>query len=397
MTRTLAGDRLKTIAAVYLSGLLQGIALILFPAAGPLLTDPAYHGLSSGQFGLLFAPQIVAAIVASALAARLADRFGMQRVLRAGLAADLLAMLLLAGSHAAISRRDTAFVALLLATGAIGAGFGFTLSALNAYAFDLFRDRADAAVTALHVMTGLGQVGASLILNAFIGFGAWWGGPLAVAVALAAMSAFQAGQPLPSRRGRASTSEFAGHRLPGRVWLYAAVVFLYGMAEATFGNWSAIYLEQDAGLAMAEAGLALSAFWGAVTAGRALFALIAVRFRPQPLYRVSPFVVAAAFVLLPSANGLGPSMLALGLAGLALSFFFPLSVSLASAEQPDKAPAVSGALVAAIMLGSGLSANAIGFVREAVGLPTIFRASSVYALVMAAIVVYLGVSKRRHG
>src|SRR3972149_3541862 len=133
VSRRTMSSKSKAVLAVYLSGLLQGIALIIFPAAGPLLTDPQFHGLSSAQFGVLFTPQIAAAIVASALAAR-----------------------------------------------AVGAGFGLTLTALNAFAFDLFPGRQDSAVTGLHVLTGTGQVGASLILGLFLGFGIWGGAAVTV-------------------------------------------------------------------------------------------------------------------------------------------------------------------------------------------------------------------------
>ncbi len=92
--KTSASQKTKSVLAIYLSGLLQGIALIIFPAAGPLLTNPNLHGLSSAQFGLLFTPQIIAAIVASGLTARCVTWFGgMGRVLLAGLAANVLAML----------------------------------------------------------------------------------------------------------------------------------------------------------------------------------------------------------------------------------------------------------------------------------------------------------------
>ena len=98
VSRRTMSSKSKAVLAVYLSGLLQGIALIIFPAAGPLLTDPQFHGLSSAQFGVLFTPQIAAAIVASALAARLAARVGMKRILLAGLGFNLAAMLLLAAT-----------------------------------------------------------------------------------------------------------------------------------------------------------------------------------------------------------------------------------------------------------------------------------------------------------
>ena len=388
-------EKKKTVAAVYLSGLLQGVALILFPAAGPLFTDPSFHALTSSQFGLLFTPQIITAIAASAFTARCATRFGMKRVLLSGLMANVLSMSLLAASHWLIGMGSQAYLLLLLATAAMGVGFGFTLSALNAYAFDLFQDRAAAAITGLHVLTGMGQVGSSLILGFFLSLGFWWWAPLAISAALVLMIAFQLRLPMElSMESRAPAQEVERRPLPARIWLYAVMVFLYGVCEATFGNWSPIYLEQDVGLTLSEAALALAIFWGMVTAGRALFALTAIWFRPQALYRLSPFVIAVTFLTLPSLSGSLPSMLGLALAGLALSFFFPLSVSLASVEEPALASAVSGTLVAALMLGIGFSAGLVGLVRETLGLSLIFRLSSLYAFLMAVIVVYLTQTKK---
>lgn len=388
--------RTQTITAVYLSGFLQGISLIMFPAAGPLLTNPELHGLTGGQFGFLFTPQIITAIIASALTARCVQWFGgMKRVLLAGLLADILAMLLLAASHWFIGWGTTPYILLLLATGAVGAGFGFAISALNAYAFDLFQEKADAAVTGLHVLTGLGQVGASLILGFFTGLGLWWGAPLAVGLALLLMISFQLSLPLRlSAENVPQVGEEMQRRLPRRIWLYGAVVFLYGVCEATYGNWSPIFLEQEAGLGMAQAGLALSVFWGAVTAGRVLFALISLRVRSQPFYVSVPLIVGATFVLLPLVSSFVPSMIVLAIAGLALSFFFPLSVSLASAEEPELASTVSGTMVAAIMLGTGFSANLVGLLSEVISLSTIFQFSSLYAFAMAGIVIYLTVTRK---
>ncbi|MCB0210337.1 MAG: MFS transporter [Anaerolineae bacterium] len=388
--------RHKTIAAVYLSGFLQGIALIIFPAAGPLLTNPNFHGLTASQFGFLFTPQIITAIVASTLSARCARWLGgMKYVLLLGLLADVLAMLLLAASHGFIGVGQVPYLLLLLATGAVGAGFGFAVSALNAYAFDLFRDRADAAVTGLHVLTGLGQVGAALTLAFFNGLGVWWGAPLSVGLTLALMIAFQLSLPLRlSAESMPQVKADGGRRLPGRIWLYAVVVFLYGICEGTYGNWGPIYLEAVGGLSMAQAGLALSIFWGAVTAGRALFALIALRFSSHPFYVAAPLLVGATFVWLPLANGFWPHMVTLAIAGLALSFFFPLSVSLASTEDPGRASTISGMMVAAIMLGNGFSANVVGLLSESIGLSPIFQLSSLYALVMGGLVIYLMVARR---
>ncbi|MBI4289383.1 MAG: MFS transporter [Chloroflexi bacterium] len=388
---SILSERNKTVLAIYLAGFLQGISLILFPAAGPLFTDAELHRLSSAQFGLLFMPQIIGAIVASALAARLGLHFGMKRVLLAGLACDLLAMLLLAASHLLIGPGNAAFAVLLLATGAVGVGFGFAITALNAYAFELFPGRRDAAVTGLHVLTGIGQVSAPQVLGLFTESGFWWGAAMAIGAGLTLMIIFQLGLPLLlSSEKIPADKPRAPQHLPGRVWLYAAVVFLYGVCEATFGNWSPIYLEQDAGLSMADTTRALSLFWAAVTIGRVLFAMAAIRTNARLVYALSPLIVGAALFALPSVKGVAPSMGVLAAAGLGLSFFFPYSISLASSENPHLAPAVSGVLVAAIMVGTGVSANLIGLIRDFLGLSSIFRLFSIYAGAMALIAAYLG-------
>ncbi len=70
---------------VYAAGVVQGVALVTFPAAGAILTDPAEYDLTSSQYGLLFVPQVVTAITAALLGASLSERFGTKRVLIAGL------------------------------------------------------------------------------------------------------------------------------------------------------------------------------------------------------------------------------------------------------------------------------------------------------------------------
>ena len=59
---------------------MQGIALVTFPAASTILTDPAEYDLSSTQYAGLFLPQVITAIAASLLGAGLAGRFGTKRV-----------------------------------------------------------------------------------------------------------------------------------------------------------------------------------------------------------------------------------------------------------------------------------------------------------------------------
>src|SRR5678816_3034059 len=126
------------IAAVYVAGTVQGIALVTFPAASTIFTSPNYYDLSSSAYGGMFVPQAIAAIAAALLGASYAKRSGNKRVLVVGLAADLLSMLILLASRAAMDIQLFAYGMLLTATACLGLGFGLTVPVLNSFAASFF-------------------------------------------------------------------------------------------------------------------------------------------------------------------------------------------------------------------------------------------------------------------
>ena len=121
----------REIGLVYLAGLVQGVALVTFPAASSIFTNPQDYGFSSTQYGAMFLPQVVLAILASSLAPAFARRWTLKRVLLLGLGSDLVSMTLLALSSLVMSSGSLAYGMLLLATAALGLGFGATILALN--------------------------------------------------------------------------------------------------------------------------------------------------------------------------------------------------------------------------------------------------------------------------
>jgi MFS family permease len=111
------------IGLLYVAGVIQGLALVTFPAASAIFTSPTGFALSGTQYGLMFIPQVVLAILASALGPALALRVGLRGVLVVGLCGDLVAMALLAVSPLLMGA-PSAFFLLCVATGALGLGFG---------------------------------------------------------------------------------------------------------------------------------------------------------------------------------------------------------------------------------------------------------------------------------
>src|SRR4029453_16171398 len=98
------------IGVVYGAAIVQGLALVTFPAASSIFTSPDGFDFDSTRYGAMFVPQVVLAIFASALAPKLARRLGLCRVLLAGFASNVVSMAFLAGSALLLRAPKTAFV-----------------------------------------------------------------------------------------------------------------------------------------------------------------------------------------------------------------------------------------------------------------------------------------------
>ncbi len=184
------------VAAVYSAGIVQGLALVTFPAASTIFTSTQYYALSSTAYGSLFVPQAVMAIGTSLLGAGLSRRLGIKRIYLLGLTANLVSMALLFSSQFVISNGRLAYGMLLLATASLGIGFGLTVPALNTFTAAFFPQRIDSAVLVFNALLGLGTVLAPVFVAVFIGFGIWWGLPVLAAILLLALLLFGVSLPL---------------------------------------------------------------------------------------------------------------------------------------------------------------------------------------------------------
>jgi len=378
----------KAVASVYGAGLLQGLALVTFPAASAVFTSRAAYDLTSGEYGAMFVPQTVLAIAAALLGGRIQRRWGEKQVFLAGLVANLGSMALLVGSRFALGTHALAYPLLLVATALMGTGFGLMVPALNTLAAGLFPGRVDVAVLALNALLGMGTALAPLLVALFVHLGAWWGLPLSVGVLLAALLVFSV--PLPLGAAGAGEAEAARSR---RFWLFIAFAFGYGIVETLNGNWAIIYMRDVLKSPAALASVALTLFWASATAGRILFAAIERRLPARTTFRLLPWVIALALVaisLVPaSAGALGAGVF--GLAGLGCSALLPLMISLGRADAP------AGDLIAIYQLGYGVAAFGITPLhsRAGIGLRALFGGAAGVALALAALAAILvGVHRR---
>jgi len=143
------------------------------------------------------------------------------------------------------------------------------------------------------------------------------------------------------------------------------------------------------GASAATASLALAAFWGMVTVGRVLFAVIERRFPETSAFRMLPFVAAMALfitALMPSGDAdLG--VLSFGLAGLGCSALLPLTIGFAELELTVIATSVAGLLIALYQVGYGIAAFGVGPLQSmaGMGLGSIFMITAFVALAMGAL------------
>ena len=377
--------------AVYAAGLIQGIALVTFPAASTIFTDPSQYGLSNTQYGTMFLPQVVTAITGALLGGQLARRFGIKRVFLAGLAADLASMALLIVSQFFASDQTVAYSLLLVATACLGAGFGLTVPAINELTAAFHPDRVDGSVLVLNALLGLGTALAPVFVAIFVGLGFWWGLPVMSSVLLLALIAVSAGLPLhpetsEGARERAAAGRGAG--IPRLFWVFAAFAVLYGFCETMNGNWSQLDMTKDLHASATQASFALTAFWGMVTVGRVLFAMIARWFPPQRTYHVLPFLLAIMFVVIAVLPTGAPAVgiLAFALAGFGCSALLPLTISFGEEQLLSMGASVAGAVIAFYQMGYGIAAFGTGpLVDAGVSLRTLFVAGAVAAVVMGGL------------
>ena len=173
--------------------------------------------------------------------------------------------------------------------------------------------------------------------------------------------------------------------LPRLFWVFAAFAVLYGLCETMNGNWSQLYMTTDLQASATQASLALTAFWGMVTVGRVLFAMVERRFPPNRTYRVLPFLLAVTFVVIAVLPRGAPAagILAFALAGFGCSALLPLTISFAEERLLTMGTSVAGAVIAFYQIGYGIAAFGTGpLVDAGVDLRAVFGFAAIAAVIM---------------
>jgi fucose permease len=352
--------------ALFVASFVQGLVSVAYPSSAAVLRA---HGLTDAQYGSIFLPQMGLAAAGALGAGLVLDRLGAKRGLVLGFA-------LMALSQAALvlvpfAPPDTRYALALAGTSLLGLGAGVSAGPLSAYPQALFPARAESAVVAVHTVVGVGLSATPVIAGAAIDRRAWIAVPFSLACAslvlVAGLERLDLAEPDPQR--------LAGPRLfpAPPLWPFVGIALLYGTTEAVYGNWGVVYLTEERGLGVAAAGLAVTAFWAALTAGRLAVAGLLLHLEPRRVLPVLAAAMAAACLLAPLAGTAGASVLVFAAGGAGCSAVFPLAVGLAGRRFPDDRTRVSSALFAALVLGQAVGSLSTGLLRSVLGLATVYR------------------------
>lgn len=361
---------------LFLAGSLSFLALGAMQAMyGPAF--PAFlhrFRLGVGEVGAIVSAHFLGSFVTIAASGVLLQRVGYRRLLAGGA--------LLAAAGAAGVGLSPTWGAALVAACVGGLGFGLLDVAANLLFARAYGERASGALNLMNALYGLGSMTGPLLVGAFApsvtpAFLLVGGLYLASALALARLPGVPSPLPVQRAAPRLALAPLTG---------FLALYFLYVSCEVGVASWEPTYLAPVLGASAAA--FLTSLYWGALTLGRVLAAMVSERLRSSDLV-LAASVVALAAAWVAVARPLAP--VAYAVVGLAFAPVFPTALAWLQEVFPRRAERVAPIVIAAANLGPVASAPAIGWAVAAAGtryVPVVLG-TVVLALVVATALLWL--------
>lgn len=345
-----------TIVIVFLLAFLTGVNFVIFPALGTAFTDSSVFGLSSSQFGNLFIPQVICIIISCLGAPFLVNKFGPKIILTSGLLLMILSTGMLWGLQFFMKDKTLLFPILLILVACMGSGFGLSITTLNPLAASLFEEKKSSAILILQFLVGLGTSTSPLMMNIIGNVKNWMYVP--GCIFLVVILAFIAFLFLKLEKG--NFFELPKHfKIPQKLWIFFIAIILYGCIEGTFGSFGAIILKNK-GLDNNKASLGLSLFWGGIALNRLLFGIFSKKNNLSSVFLISSLLVGGLLFLLLVYPNVNIILIMMFLIGFFMGSIFPGSIGWGTVEFPTLSVLVSGFLMAANQIGTGIVTNVLG-------------------------------------
>jgi fucose permease len=332
-------------------GLPAGMLGVAWPSMRAAFDQPL------AALGQLLLAETFGYLTGSSASGFLSDRFGTRAVLVGSALAWASAMLAFVAAPA--------WPLLLLGMVALGLGGGGIDAGLNAF---VALRRGPGAMNLLHACYGIGATIGPLVLTAVLAGGRSWRLPYAglLALQLVLVAAYLlTGRAWGGRRRPRETSAGPVAIPWALVATGLALFFVYTGVEVATGQWSYTYLITARSAPPTAAGVAVSAFWAGLTAGRLGAAMLGRRLAPLALLNASVAVTIVAMALFWWSPAPAVGYTGLVLAGVGLAAVFPALVTLTPRRVgEDVAARVVGLQLGAAGSGASLAPAGIGVLLQ---------------------------------
>jgi len=358
--------------AAYAAFVPIGIATVLL---GPMLpTLSARWSLNYSQAGALFTVQYLASTVAVALSGVMVSRWGFRFAMKAGLLLMSAGVgLLLAGPK----------MMGMFCIAASGFGIGLAVPAANLLVAEVNPSRRSATLNLLNFCWSTGSVACPFLVAAAakshripLFLAAVAGVSLLVASGIAAMPSYIV-EPFATKDTRREGQPIISwkHRT---LLILAALFFLYVGVENGFGGWIASYAKSLGNLTPAVSLMTPSFFYGALMLGRWLAPLLLRLTDEIRLVQVGLLVACSGMAGLVLSHGLRGVVVSASLAGLGLSYVYPITISILSREFGSASSRVGSLMFTMSNIGGGLvpwmvgvSSNHFGTLKAGLAVPLV--------------------------
>jgi fucose permease len=349
-------SRIVQIVIIFLSAFFTGVNFVVFPALGTAFTDASLFGLSSSQFGNLFIPQVICIIISCLGAPFLVNKWGPKIVLVVGLLLMITSTGLLWMLQFFMNDQSLLFPVLMVLVAFTGSGFGLSITTLNPLAASLFEKDKSSAILILQFLVGLGTSTSPLMMNLIGNVNNWMYVPASIFILVSIIFILF----LFLKLEKGTFFELPKHfKIPSKLWIFFTAIVLYGFIEGTFGSFGAIILKNQ-GLDNNKASLGLSLFWGGIALNRLLFGIFSINNDLSYLFLFSPLIVAGLLLSLLIYPNISLIVLMMFLIGFFMGSIFPGSIGWGTVEFPTLSVLVSGFLMAANQIGTGIITNVLG-------------------------------------
>jgi FHS family glucose/mannose:H+ symporter-like MFS transporter len=340
--------------AAYAAFVPIGIATVLL---GPMLpTLSARWSLNYSQAGALFTVQYLASTAAVALSGVMVSRWGFRFAMKAGLLLMSAGLALLLAGPKMMG---------ILCIAASGGGIGLAVPAANLLVAEVNPGRRSARLNLLNFCWSTGSVACPFLVAAAakshrlpLFLAAVAGFALLVAIGIAAMPSYIV-EPYAAKDAGQSKAP-AIHWKNGVLLILAVLFFLYVGVENGFGGWIASYAKSLGSLTPALSVMTPSFFYTALMLGRWLAPVLLRMTDEIRLVQVGLLVACAGMAGLILSHGLRGVIVSASLAGLGLSYVYPITISVLSQEFGPASSRVGSLMFTMSNLGGGLMPWMVG-------------------------------------